>query len=107
MSPLSAYRHDIVDLIKDSTSTEEWYIDSIGKPLRYRKTTVTKLISHKIKKIIYRDTYSIILVNDINFPILLASPPKGTYAQMLYFAGHPWKLYSMSYENLPATNKKV
>lgn len=107
MSSLSSHRQGIVDLIKDSTSTEEWYIDSFGKPLRYRKTTITKLICHKIKKVMYRDTYSIVLVNGVNFPILLPNPPKGTYAQMLYFAGHPWKLYDTSYEDLPITHKKV
>lgn len=107
MSALTAYRESIVDLIKDSTSTEEWYIDSHGKPLKYRKTTTTKLICHKIKKVMYKDTYSIILVNNVNFPIIVKKPPTGSYAQMLYFAGHPWKLYDTLHENAATTSKKV
>lgn len=107
MSSLSSYREDIVDLIKDSTSTEEWYLDSLGIAFRYRKTTTAQLLCQKIKKIMYKDTYSIILVNTVNFPIIVNSPPTGSFAQILYFAGHPWKLYNTSYESLKPTHKKV
>lgn len=106
MSALTAYRESIVDLIKDSKSTEEWYIDSHGKPIKYRKTTTARLICHKIKKVMYKNTYSMILVNNVNFPIIVNKPPTGSYAQMLYFAGHPWKLYDTLYEP-HTTYKKV
>jgi hypothetical protein len=107
MASLSSYRESIVDLIKDSMSTEEWYLDFSGTAFIYRKTTTANLICQKIKKVMYKNTYSIILVNNVNFPIIVNSPPTGSFAQILYFAGHPWKLYNISYENLKPTYKKV
>lgn len=104
---LKTYREDIVDLIKDSTSTEEWYIDYLGNIFLYRKTTKERLICHKIAEVINKDTYSIIVVKDVNFPIIVDRPPTGSYAQMLYFGDFPWKLYNVLSEYSKPTYKKV
>lgn len=107
LSIIKTYRKDLVDLIKDSMSTEEWYIDYIGNVFRYRKTTTEKVRCHKITSIMYRDTYSIITVKGVNFPIIVDSPPTGSYAKILYFGDFPWKLYDIVPEVVPAAFKKV
>lgn len=106
-SALTSMKVDIINLIKDSTSTEEWYIDYSGVGFRYRKTTVEKLVCHKIRKVLLKDTYTIIVADNVNFPIIVDRPPTGSYAQMLYFANHPWKLYDIVPEKLKPSSKKV
>jgi hypothetical protein len=106
-SSLTSIKENIVDLIKDSTSTEEWYIDYSGNGFKYKKTTVEKLVCHKIKKVLFKDTYSILVVNNVNFPIIVERPPTGAYARILYFADHPWKLYDVIPEKVKSSSKKV
>jgi len=107
ISRLTSTREDIVDLIKDSSSTEEWYIDYYGKVIRYRKTSVQRLKCHEITDVIYRSTYSLIIVKKINFPIIVNSPPTGSFARILYFGEFPWKLYDTVPEKTKHSYKKV
>ena len=100
------HRGDVVDLIKD-TGTRSWYIDNLGSAFNYKRTSLQKLVCHKIENIIYRDFYSLIILEGINFPVVVNRPPVGSYAQMLYYRDLPWKLYNIMYEWEKPTRKKV
>lgn len=107
LAPIKKMRENIIDLIKEKIPVESWYIDRLGKPFKYKRTTRLKIISHKIDKVIYRNTYSIIIVNKVNFPIVLERPPSGSFAQILYYKEYPWKLYSITDEKQKSTFKKA
>jgi hypothetical protein len=94
-------------LVKDSKSSIGWYIDKYGKIIKYRKTRLEKLVCHRIEEVVYRGTYSILLLDGVNFPVEVARPPTGSYAQMLYYKGYPWKLYNILKEDCTSTVKKV
>jgi len=100
-------RLDVVDIIKSSKSMETWYIDNLGHTFSYRKTRLENLVCHRITKIIPRETYSLIMVKDVNFPIIVSRPPVGLFAQIIYYKGFPWKLYNILYEYQKTTRKKV
>ena len=104
---LKLVRFNIVELVKDSKSSIGWYIDKYGKIIKYRKTRLEKLVCHRIEEVVYRGTYSILLLDGVNFPVEVPRPPTGSYAQMLYYKGYPWKLYNILKEDCTSTVKKV
>jgi hypothetical protein len=107
MHRLSRHRGDVIELIKDTASTKSWYIDNLGSVFNYRRTSMQELVCHKIDNIIYKDFYSLIILEGINFPVLVSRPPVGSFAQMLYYKSLPWKLYNIMYEWEKPTRKKV
>lgn len=104
---LRTHRGDIVEVIKGSRTTAPWYIDNLGSTFSYRKSTVERLVCHKILDVVRKDFYSLILVEGVNFPIVVKRPPVGQYAQLLYYKDLPWKLYNILYEPVKPTRKKV
>lgn len=106
LGPLRKTRWDLIDIVKDQ-GPDLWYIDNLGSVINYRRTTYENLVCHAIKDVIYRDTYSLILLDGINFPIVVKRPPVGSYGQMLYYRGLPWKLYRILPEAVKTTRKKV
>jgi len=104
---LLKHRGDIIELIKDKTGTGSWYIDNLGSTFSYKRTSLQKLVCHKIDDVIYRDFYSLIILDGINFPIVVNRPPVGSFAQILYYRDLPWKLYNIMYEWEKPTRKKV
>lgn len=107
LADLRAGAEDSIELIKGSRTATPWYIDNLGSTFSYRKSRVEKLVCHKIVNTIRKDFYSIILVEGVNFPILVKRPPSGSFAQILYFRDLPWKLYKILYEYEKPTRKKV
>jgi len=98
---------DIVELIKYQKGEEAWYIDKFGKVFTYTKTTFSKLVCHKIRRVISRETYSLLSLEDVNFYVPVKSPPAGSVAHMLYYKEHPWKLFNILYYAQKASHKKV
>lgn len=104
---LLRHRGDVIELIKDTAGTRSWYIDNLGSYFTYKRTSLQKLVCHKINDIIYKDFYSLIILEGINFPVVVNRPPVGSFAQILYYKDLPWKLYNIMYEWEKLTRKKV
>lgn len=104
---LKLVRFNIVELVKDNKSSIAWYVDKYGKIIKYRKTRLEKLVCHRIDEVIYRNSYSLLLLDGVSFPVEVTRPPTGSYAQMLYYKGYPWKLYNILREDCTSTIKKV
>lgn len=107
LKPLKKPLFDIVELIKYQEGTDGWYIDKFGKVFIYHKTMFSKLICHRIKKVISKETYSLLVLENINFYVPVKSFPSGSFAHMLYYKDFPWKLYNILYSEVRDTNKKV
>lgn len=99
---------DEVQVIQRAIGSKSWFIDSNGVWVYYNKTTNARLVSHQIQKIVYRDTYSILLLRGVDCPFKVHRPPVGhSWARVLYYKGFPWRIYSYGYEFKKTTNKKV
>lgn len=104
---LITHRVDIIDLLKKQKSTSSWYIDNLGSVFTYNKAIEGKLICHSIEQVLLKNFYSLLLIEGINFPIIVERPPVGQYAQILYIYGFPWKLYNITDEYVNKARKKV
>jgi hypothetical protein len=107
LAKIKHLRGNIVELIADNVCVEGWYLDRLGDPFKYKRTKKLKVITHKINKVVYRNTHSILIVDGVNFPILVERPPSGSFTQILYYKEYPWKLYSISDEWKKPTYKKA
>ena len=107
LSKLKKCYLDIIALIKHNKSYISWYIDRSGKIIKYQKTRNEKLICHRITKILHKDTYSLALAEGLNFGLEFPNPPIGSYIQMLYYKGLPWKPYEICREPVANSHKKV
>ena len=90
-------------------SSKKIFIDSDGIPFIYRRTVNSPLIHHKISKVEYKDTHSIIWFKNINYPMSVPRPPYGdaVYARLLYFKGLPWMIYDFSREKGKDSYRRV
>jgi|688.fasta_scaffold44000_5 hypothetical protein len=98
---------DIVELIKYQEGSEGWYIDKFGKVFTYNKTIFSKLVCHRIKQIVSKETYTLLSLEGINFYVPVKRPPSGSFGHMLYYGDFPWKLYNVLYYKIRDTSKKV
>jgi hypothetical protein len=106
MAPIRMVREDDIALIKDN-GDNNWYLDYNGSVFKYRRTRQETIVSHKITKIIKKDFYSLVLLKDVNFPILVKRPPVELFARVLYYKGLPWKIYDYTNEAKKPVRKKV
>tara|TARA_R110000772_G_scaffold66361_1_gene147873 strand:- start:68653 stop:69060 length:408 start_codon:yes stop_codon:yes gene_type:complete len=104
---ISTYTADIISLIKGTQATETWYIDYYGDIFCYRKTRTERVICHRISKVTPMDTYSVVALEGIDFPVILPRPPTGGFAQVLYLGIHPWKILNIVPSRVKSTVKKV
>lgn len=51
--------------------------------------------------------YSILIVDGVDFPIIVPRPPKQLYARILYIDKYPWKVYDYVDEYRKTSSKKV
>lgn len=84
-------------------SKKRLFIDTKGFIFIYRKTRRLTVIPHKILKISHKDTYSVLTISGVYFPILVnIPPPEGfMWINIVYFG----KIPSLPY-NYSATNCK-
>ena len=91
------------------TSMNLEFLDRKGRYFYYKKTRYLNIISKRIKKIKYWETYSTIQLYECKdlFKLNVPPPPTVEWAQVLYLGSRPWALYSYSNEELPKSRKKV
>ena len=90
-------------------SEAKFFIDWVGIPFEYEKTTMCSLVYYKIKRVELRETYSLLYVNGIPSPFTLKRPPSReyTWVGILHLYGIPWMLYEYSDKKLKNTRRKV
>lgn len=99
-------RRNEVEVIKDK-HTDPIYLDSNGSPFRYERTVYQKLKCHLIKKVIPKNLYSLLILEGINFPIVVERPPVDNFARILYYGELPWRLYDYTEVPVKESRKKV
>ena len=104
--PLKFQIDDVVGLIKHRGKN---YVDTSGKYYYYEKSTFTKLVCHKIRKVEDNGITSTIWLKDINFSFSEKRPPKSNYswAQVLYLNGLPWRIYEFLEQEIKPTRRKI
>lgn len=90
-------------------SKEKCYIDNLGKVFSYKKTLMTKVVYHKIEKVVDKGVVSIIKAEGVSFPIIVKRPPRTgiEWIAMLYYKTRPWLPYAYSEEYCADTRKKI
>lgn len=106
MVRVSLYCSDFPDMLKRSKG-KTYYIDNVGLLFYYQKTDFTKLYSHKINKILKKETYSLVYLDKIDYPFKVSRPPLGSFCSVLYYNEVPWLIYNSTEAPHKAKNIKV
>lgn len=108
--------HDIIilkkcyeDLQSFLQAKEKHYIDNLGKVFSYKKTLFTKVVYHKIEKVVDKGIISVIKAEGVSFPIVVKRPPSPNmeWIAMLYWKSRPWLPYSYSEIHCASTRRKI
>lgn len=85
------------------------YIDSKGTIFTYVKTINGVVKSHRIEKVVKKETASTLSLKGINSSFIVPRPPSADieWAGVFYLHGIPWKLYEFSSKRMPDTRRKV
>lgn len=83
------------------------FIDTNGDIREYIKTERVDLKCHKIKRVISKGSYSLILLEGINTPFAEPRPPEVLWAYVLYRRGIPWLIHSFLEEPARDTWRKI
>jgi hypothetical protein len=97
---------DVVGMLK---SNHLYFIDSKGNAFHYRKTESTFIKYHKIKRVEYKNTQSLLWLTGIETPFQIPRPPPENlfWVGVLYYRGYPWKLYEYSIDKKITRRKKI
>ena len=92
-----------------SAKNQRVFIDNIGYFFVYERTKFTKIVYHKILKVIERGVATVLKVQGVSFPIIVKRPPpKGRhYLGVLYLNNRPWLPYDYSVEHCASKRKKI
>lgn len=102
---LSKAYFDFIELIK---AKDHQFIDSNGILFEYEKTLFCEIKSYKINKKFAKDTYSVIFCKGVNSPYILKRYPHAEeWAQILCYKSLPWKLYSLSEDEINTFKRKI
>jgi hypothetical protein len=106
LMPLRKQIDTITALLKQSTNC---FIDSLGRPFIYEKTTMCELKYYEILRVDRKDTASLLWVKGVSFPFTIPRPPEDgmLWAGVLHFHGLPWILYEYAETKLKDTRRKV
>lgn len=97
---------DFVELLGNLKSNN--FIDSKGVCFKYVKTKMCRVVSYKIKKKISKDTYTILILQGITYLFINNYYPKAEeWGQVLMLGNLPWKLVSLSEEQLKTYRRKI
>lgn len=96
-----------VDLIKCRKTNI--FIDSLGYIFYYRRTISTKVKCHRVKDVISKDTYSLLILEGIPSPFKVTRPPPPghKYAYILYRRDRPWLLYEYLVDKAKDLMRKI
>ncbi len=85
------------------------FIDNVGTPFIYEKTTSSSLKYYKIRKIERKDIASVLWLKGVSFPFKVPRPPNEgfTWAGVLHLKDIPWLLYEYSETAKSDTRRKV
>lgn len=108
--------HPLLKLSKTYTDVQSMlrsmnknFIDNKGYCFIYTKTRFVQIKYHKIQKIILKDSYSLLVLANVPFPVRVTKPPsKGIEWAGLYYLGkHPWLPYEYSESYKPVLKRKI
>ena len=85
------------------------FIDSVGTPFIYEKTTSSSLKYYKIRKVERKDIASVLWLKGVSFPFKVPRPPADdlSWAGVLHLGEIPWLLYEYSETAKSDTRRKV
>ena len=85
------------------------FIDSKGRLFTYEKTKFCPLKYPKIKKVVRKETASVLYLHGVSTPFTIRRPPEALiqYAGVLYLAGAPWLIYEFSPSKKKDTIRKL
>ena len=85
------------------------FIDNVGTPFIYEKTTSSSLKYYKIRKVERKDVASVLWLKGISFPFKVPRPPTDdlSWAGVLHLGEIPWLLYEYSETSKSDTRRKV
>ena len=90
-------------------SKEKHFIDTNGIPFIYEKTEFCKLKYYRIKRVIQKDTSSLLKLDGVKSAFVIPRPPaeEMRYAGILHYGELPWVLYEYSEDRREDTRRKV
>jgi len=97
------------DLMELLQSKHKLFVDFKGYCFYYKKTKFVKVKYHKIKNVIEKDTYSLIVASETVCPIRVKRPPpigKG-WIGLIYFNKTPWLPYEYSESYCKDLRRKI
>lgn len=105
--PLKHMIEDKIGILKQPSYTP--YIDNLGRVFLYEKTIMVPLKPHAIKRVDRLETYSLLRLRAVPFPIKVKRPPADNigWANLLYLYDSPWLLYSYSTSKIKSTKRKI
>jgi len=85
------------------------FIDNVGTPFIYEKTTSSSLKYYKIRKVERKDIASVLWLKGVSFPFKVPRPPTDdlSWAGVLHLGEIPWLLYEYSETSKSDTRRKV
>lgn len=84
------------------------FIDNRGFYFTYVKTKLVSVVSYKITRKRFYDTYSTVFCKGINnFFVLPSLPRSSEWAQIIQLDGLPWRLYSTSEGYIEKYRRKI
>jgi hypothetical protein len=91
------------------TSKKRIFIDSKGEPFIYERVNHCPLKYHKVKRLEFRDTYSLIWIEGIPYPFRIPRPPYNDagWVRVLYYKDSPWLIWDFQSSRSKNTFRRV
>lgn len=85
------------------------FVDSKGYCFIYERTKFSRIVFHKILKIIPKDIITVLKVSNVSFPVVVRRPPPAgkTWVGMLYFNNKPWLPYEYAETQCATRRRKI
>lgn len=106
MLPLRRCYNEVAGLMR---SKHKIFIDSAGRLFEYQKTKMMDVKSHKILKVLPKETYTVVKLSNVNNPIIVGRPPSPglEWASVLYLNRFPWLIYEFTEEREKTKKRKI
>jgi hypothetical protein len=106
LMPLKKSIDTHLGIIKQKDNT---FIDTIGMPFIYERTTWCKLKYYSIRKVEQKIVASVLHLNGVKAPFTIPRPPHSDmlWAGLLHLYDLPWMLYEYSETKIKDSKRKV